>query len=57
MIFSSQIWRNKWRINLTFGALSGVNNIELNKLESKVYEGIKINQNLTAKEINENLYI
>ena len=57
MIFSSQIWRNKWRINLTFGALNGVNNIELNKLESKVYEGIKINQNLTAKEINENLYI
>lgn len=40
-----------------FGALSGVNSNELNKLESKVYEAIKINQNLTAKEISENLYI
>ena len=38
-------------------ALSGVNNIELNELENKVYEAIKINQNLTAREINENLYI
>lgn len=48
----------KWLLVHKFGALSGalsgVNNIELNELESKVYEAIKINQNLTAKEKNEN---
>ena len=44
----------KWLLVHKFGALSGVNNIELNELESKVYEAIKINQNLTAKEISEN---
>lgn len=54
-----QIWYNlfKRKQGLNNGALSGVNNIELNELESKVYEAIKINRNLTAKEISENLYI
>ena len=39
------------------GSLSGVNKSELNELENKVYEAIKINPNLTAKEIRPNLAI
>ena len=52
--FNTEVLENHGALS---GALSGVNNIELNELESKVYEAIKINQNLTAKEISENLYI
>ena len=39
------------------GALSGVNKSELNELENKVFETIKINPNLKAKEISENYMI
>ena len=39
------------------GALSGVNKSELNELENKVFEAIKINPNLTAKEISVNCAI
>ena len=52
--FNNEVLENHGALS---GALSGVNNIELNELESKVYEAIKINQNLTAKEISENLHI
>ena len=52
---------DKLLLNILFGvingALSGANKSDLTELENKVYEAVKINQNLTAKEISENLMI
>ena len=55
------ITMDKLLLNILFGALndalSGANKSDLTELENKVYEAVKINQNLTAKEISENLMI
>ena len=55
------ITTDKLLLNILFGvingALSGANKSDLTELENKVYEAVKINQNLTAKEISENLMI
>ena len=55
------ITTDKLLLNILFGvingALSGVNKSELNELENKVFEAIKTNPNLTAKEIGENYMI
>ena len=44
---------DKLFLNILFGvingALSGVNKSDLTELENKVYEAVKINQNLTGK--------
>ena len=44
---------DKLFLNILFGvingALSGANKIDLTELENKVYEAVKINQNLTGK--------
>ena len=47
------ITMDKLFLNILFGvingALSGANKIDLTELENKVYEAVKINQNLTGK--------
>ena len=47
------ITMDKLFLNILFGvingALSGVNKSDLTELENKVYEAVKINQNLTGK--------
>ena len=52
---------DKLLLNILFGVingtLSGANKSDLTELENKVYEAVKINQNLTAKEKSENLMI
>ena len=52
--FNKEVLENHGALN---GALSGANKSDLTELENKVYEAVKINQNLTAKEISENLMI
>ena len=52
--FNKEVLENHGALN---GALSGVNKSELNELENKVFEAIKINPNLTAKEISVNFAI
>ena len=52
--FNKEVLENHGALN---GALSGINKSELNELENKVFEAIKINPNLTAKEISVNFAI